>query len=337
MTFEQAGMAPKSGDQPSPFLFPQFGERPSHPFYPGHQGEKKAPAAPPEVIPATPGEGVKSPAQTSKTAPAFDAIKLMEDWEGAYTKAHKGWTNGLTEAEIDKALAGNELNERERKALKTIKDNFDDLANLDGDQMASLTKSDLQLFKVLLANTARDIEFYEKGQKFLSENKTKLDSNKDGKISWYEIYSAKSNPEFKKDQLDTITYLSDRYSQTLHHRNTGSTALLFSTYRATPVPEQDFAPGGLGNIIDRNQSLAYSYKFVDDYKNVAIGLSFGAATLATKFINMGFGARAGTLVGSLTAGAAGIKAVAEWQGPKLQDAQDERIKRLMTKVANFNY
>ncbi|MBA3994673.1 MAG: hypothetical protein C0469_14240 [Cyanobacteria bacterium DS2.3.42] len=336
MTFEQAGMVPKNGDQPSPFLFPQFGERPHSrfgPVTPSLPPEREPSPAPQEIS----SDPVKPAGKAPDTAPAFDVLNLMEDWESAYDKAKERWTNGLTEAGIDKALAGKELNERERTALKTIKDNFDDLANLDGDQMASLTKSDLKLFKVLLANTARDIEYYEKGQKFLSENKTKLDKNGDGKLNWYEIYSAKSNPEFKQSQLETITYLSDRYSNNLHYKDVGQTALLFSNYRDTSIPEQDFAPGNLGKIIDQNQSLAYSYKFADDYRNVAVGLAFGTSTLATKYIPMGFWAKTATLVGSLTVGAVGLKTVAEWQGPKQQDSQDERIKRLMTKVANFNY
>lgn len=333
MTFEQAGMVPKSGDQAYPFLFPQIGENPRTPF-PTFQRGPDTPAVPKEVQPQVPSDAVNP--VVPDPAP-FDALKLMESWESAYKKAHTGWQGGLTEKEIDEALAGNKLQKDEREALKTIKANFADLSGLDGDQLAILDQSDLTLFKVLLANTARDVQFYEKGQKFLSENKTKLDLNYDGKLDWYEVYKAKTNPDFKEDQLETISYLSDRYSHTLRHTDVEKTALLFNTYGSEPVPEQDFVPGGLGKVIDNTQSLAYSYKFVDDYRGFASGLAFGAATLASKYFNMGFWAKTGTLVGSVGVTAFALKKTAQWQGPIQQDDQDARIRRLMTNVANFNY
>ncbi len=331
MTFEQTGIAPKSDDQRYPFALPDSKESPHKFQFPDFQLKEKDFVPIPASIPTE-----LKPLKTPEEAP-FDWVGLMEGWESAYDKTNTTWMQGLTHKEIDAALAGNQLNDKERKALETIKENFDDLSKLDGDAMSTLSKSDITLFKILLTNTARDIQFYDKSRQFLSENRRMLDTNKDGKVDWTELNEATTSPDFKEDQLETITYLRERTSNMLHYADVNRTKYGFSLYAGSPVNEKDFAPGGLRSTIDHTQSLAYSYKFADDYRDVAGVATVGVALLASRATQMGFWAKAGTLVGSLTAGGFALKTVGEWQGPIQQDAQDERIKRLMAKVANFNY
>ncbi len=328
MTFEQANVAPKNDDQRNLLANSDSKEVPYKFEFPDFEDKRESWPMPSTLLP----DKVKLP-----ESPPFDAVGLMEGWETAYDKTKTNWIGGLTHQQIDTALAGTTLDDKERKALQTIKENFDDLSKLDGDALSSLSKGDITLFKILVTNTARDIQFHEKSGQFLTENKRKLDKDKNGTVDWFELNNALTSLDFKEDQLETITYLGERASKCLHYADVDRTKYGLSFFKRTSVNEYDFAPGALSYAIDQSQSLAYSYKFADDYRDAAGVAALGAAALVSGATKMGFLAKTGTFVGSLATAGGALMAISDWQGPRQQDAQDERIKRLMTKVANFNY
>lgn len=314
MALDQAVQAPQSGDQISPISYAQV-------F--------------PNLIKITPEERAQLPKATQAETPV-DTVKLMNEWHSAYDKAKTGWVRGPSVQELADCLRREDLTDGERKALITMRDNYKDLSSLDGAQI-DFSKQDLEHFGVLLKNTDRDIKFYDKGQKFLAQNKEKLDINHDGVLDWSEIDKARTNPDFGEDVQDTIKYLSDRYSRNLAHKRYESTGSLFAHYGKQIVPDEDYQPGHLAKVIDKTQELAYAYKVSDELRILGTGAGFGVGYAVSKYFNFGMLGMATTIVGTTTLMHQATAEVAKWLGPIQQNSDEERIRRLMTKVANFKY
>lgn len=264
----------------------------------------------------------------------------FDDWTNAVKKVNHYESKNLTVQDIESALLQNEANDTyaftdgERNALLQIKANADDLAQLDGSGAEDgIEPEDFRLFSDLYRNTARDINNYEGARNFMVENKTTLDTNKNGILSLSEIQSARQIPSLSDRDKEYVNYLSDRYSRTLRYSSSTSD---LSVSEAN-VPEADFKSGGLSNVVDATQSAVYAHR---KYDNQLTSAYFGGAVLGLTFALHArasfLTAAASSILGSGLSGLA-LRPFSNWAGQSQQDSQEQRIHRLMTTVGNLKY
>ncbi len=267
-------------------------------------------------------------------------MEQFDDWINAVKKVNNHESKNLKVNDIDSALLRDEANGKtsftagERNALLQIKANADDLAQLDGSGAEDgIEPEDFRLFSDLYRNTARDINNYEGARNFMVENKTILDTNKNGILSLSEIQSARQIPSLSDRDKEYVNYLSDRYSRTLRYSNSTS-ALSVSEAN---VPEADFKSGGLSSVVDATQSAVYAHR---KYDNQLTSAYFGGAVLGLTFALHArasfLTAAASSILGSGISGLA-LRPFSNWAGQSQQDSQEQRIHRLMTTVGNLKY
>lgn len=263
---------------------------------------------------------------------------LANSWSSAFDKASDD--GSLTEADINKALiddayvGGKTFTRDERIALNQMKDNFDDVARLDRDAFEpEISKSDINLFSDLYRNTARDIAFYERGVNFLAQNKSRLDTNKNGVLTLKEIQDARVNPAFSTGDMQVIDYLRDRYSNKLRY----SHAVTDLSVTEATVPDADYKSGAMKEMIHRNQALAFELETHDSWSSLSwVGPAIGGLAGAY-FTRSGLFTTAALSVGGAVLGKLVFSPMAHWDGQLSRYKQEERIQRLMTTVGNLNY
>ncbi len=267
-----------------------------------------------------------------------ETIELMNDWQSAYDKANTHWFDGgLTRKEIDSALTGSNLAESERQSLISMKDNFDDLSLLNGSALLpAISSTDPGLTKKIFSNTARDIQYYEPARQFLVDNKEDIDTNDNGTIESGEILDAKGSSEFS-DSGELLEYLSDRYFYNLKHTDNQRTSFALIGNVSSDGPDADLNPGGLPNVIDRTQELAYTYQTIDSYRTPLNVAALAGTAVAGSVFKFGALGTVGAFLGLVAVGGVAIAQYSKWNGAKQQDSQENRIHNLTTNISNFNY
>lgn len=266
--------------------------------------------------------------------------RFLDDLRSATNKATHNFAQNLTMDKIDSSLAndaemnGQDFSDGERNALKSVKDNFVDFERLDsGGMSGGVSKADIDLFGSLYKTTGRDIYFYDDARKFMVENKSRLDHDGDGVLSLEEIQNGKVNPSFSNQELQIIDYLSDRYSNKPRYSHYSKELLV----RHATVPESDFEDGGLNSIIDRSQTTLFEQRTRGWVDALSLMTGLGVGTLAA--IKGDFK----VLTGAALIYTLGITAtlaarpLATRIASSAQNAQEDRIHRLMTTVGDLKY
>lgn len=286
-------------------------------------------------------DDTEASAEVTETEPNAPFIneQFLDDLRSATSKATNDFAKNLTVENIDSSLAndaamnGGRFTDGERDALKAVKDNFVDFERLDSGGMSGVSKADIELFGSLYKTTGRDIYFYDTARTFMTENKSKLDQDGDGVLSLKEIQNGKTNPNFTDRELQLIDYLSDRYSGKLRY----SHYLNDISERNVDVPDGDYAEGGLNDVIDRNQTKLFEQRtrgWMDSLLTVG-GIALGA--YLSHRSNFGFLAGTGMMSAGAIAGIQISRPLSSVIASYAQDAQADRIHRLMTTVANLKY
>lgn len=284
--------------------------------------------------------GTAAEAIAGKPNAPFINERFLEDLRTATNKATDDFEKNLTMEIIDNSLAndasisGRYFTDGERNALKKVKDNFVDFERLDSDGMSGgVSKADIELFGSLYKTTGRDIYYYDSARNFMAGNKGKLDQDGDGVLSLKEIQHGKTNPSFTNDELQLIDYLSDRYARSPRYSHYSKDL----SVRNAMVPECDFEDGGLSAIIDRSQTTIFEQRTRAWVDGVSLVTGMGLGTLAAVKGDMRL--IAGTALIAAAGAAASLAGVplASRIASYAQNAQADRIHRLMTTVGNLNY